>query len=72
MRKLFEHETRYDARRLHATGFTPRATLADAIADMTRWYLSEGRHKRPVAHIPPADIIRNVPASGRNPALHGD
>ena len=52
IRKLSSAETRFGAERVLATGFEPTVGLREGLADMVRWYRSEGRHRTPVVHIP--------------------
>jgi GlcNAc-P-P-Und epimerase len=67
IRKLADDRTMFEADKARAAGFVPRVTLAEGIDRMVRWYLAEGRHQRPVWHLPPAVPLEYVPSSA--PAL---
>jgi nucleoside-diphosphate-sugar epimerase len=67
VRKLASDQTKFEADRARAAGFAPRLTLGDGIERMVRWYLAEGRHQRPVWHIPPAmPASMGAPSDGLN------
>lgn len=53
IRKLSAAETMFAADRVRQTGFAPAIDLRAALAEMVRWYRAEGRHRTPVAHVPP-------------------
>jgi nucleoside-diphosphate-sugar epimerase len=56
VRKLAGDQTRFEADKVRAAGFTPRVDLAEGIARMVRWYVAEGRLRRAEWHIPPAAV----------------
>ncbi|MBX3360250.1 MAG: hypothetical protein KF705_02240 [Phycisphaeraceae bacterium] len=57
MKKLAGTETKFEADKLTAAGFTPPIPLTEGIARMVRWYLDEGRTKEAVWHLPPAQPV---------------
>lgn len=54
--KLAGVQTKYEADKLYATGFTPSVTLTDGIRGMVEWFRREGQGQKPVWHIPSAEI----------------
>jgi GlcNAc-P-P-Und epimerase len=73
VRKLAGDQTKFEADKARAAGFVPRVTLAEGIARMVHWYVEEGRHRRPVWHVPPATVqpLRTptaAPAPHRSPS----
>ncbi len=57
VKKLAGTETRFEADKLTAAGFTPPIPLSEGIARMVRWYLDEGKSKEAVWHLPPAKPV---------------
>ncbi|QYK47855.1 MAG: NAD(P)-dependent oxidoreductase [Phycisphaeraceae bacterium] len=57
VKKLAGTETKFEADKLTAAGFTPPIPLTEGIARMVRWYLDEGRTKEAVWHLPPAQPV---------------
>ena len=56
IKKLAVAQTKFEADKLAAAGFTPRVPLTQGIERMVQWYVREGRAQRPVWHIPPAAV----------------
>ena len=63
IRKLATMQTKFEADKLMATGYTPRVPLRDGIRKMVAWYLREGKDVKPVWHLPPAEpVVQAQPA----------
>lgn len=63
IRKLATVQTKFEADKILATGFTPRHSLEEGIRKMVAWYLREGKDIKPVWHTPPAEpVMIGVPA----------
>ena len=56
VRKLFVWETRFEADKLRAAGFTSPVPLREGLRRMVAWWLEAGRSQRPVWRQPPARI----------------
>lgn len=56
IKKLFATETKFEADKVRAAGFNARVPLREGIEKMTRWYLAEGRAKKPFWRTPPAEV----------------
>lgn len=56
LKKLYEVQTKFEADKLLAAGYTPKVPLTEGIDRMVRWYLAEGRTQRAVWHLPPKDV----------------
>lgn len=54
IKKLFVAQTKYEADKVLATGFTPRISLTEGIDRMVKWYLERGKDESAVWHLPPA------------------
>ena len=57
IKKLFCAQTKYEADKVLATGYTPKVPLKEGIDRMVKWYLSEGKDREAVWHIPPAETV---------------
>jgi len=57
LKKMFSTQTKYEADRLVASGYTPSIPLRDGIKRMAKWYLEEGRDQTPDWHQPPAKAV---------------
>ena len=55
IRKLAATETRFEADRIAAQGFSPPVALTDGLARMVEWYQAEGHRLPLVRRIPPAE-----------------
>jgi len=58
IKKLAATETRFEADRIAAQGFTPPVALADGLSRMVEWYQAEGHRLPIVRRIPPAQPFR--------------
>jgi len=58
IRKLFVHETLFEADKLAATGFQSAISLPNGIGRMVRWWLSEGSKAAPMWRQPPKEVFR--------------
>lgn len=56
IKKLFCHQTKYEADKVLATGYTPKVPLTEGIDRMVKWYLEQGKDEEAVWHIPPASV----------------
>lgn len=56
IKKLFCMQTKYEADKVLATGYTPKVPLKEGIDRMVKWYLSEGKSQDAEWHIPPASV----------------
>jgi hypothetical protein len=66
IKKLFCMQTKYEADKVLATGYTPKVPLKEGIDRMVKWYLAEGKDReRGLAH-PAGD--RDVTRSRTDPA----
>lgn len=54
IKKLFTMQTKYEADKVLATGYTPKVPLKEGIDRMVKWYMAEGKDQDAVWHIPPA------------------
>ncbi len=54
IKKLFCAQTKYEADKVLATGYTPKVPLKEGIDRMVKWYLAKGKDEHAVWHIPPA------------------
>ena len=54
IRKLASEQTKFESDKARAAGFVPRHTLREGIEAMVRWFVAEGRSRRPVWRVPPA------------------
>ncbi|MBK7403218.1 MAG: NAD(P)-dependent oxidoreductase [Phycisphaerales bacterium] len=57
LKKLYEVQTKFEADKLLAAGYTPKVPLTDGIDRMVKWYLKEGRTQQAVWHQPPKEIV---------------
>jgi nucleoside-diphosphate-sugar epimerase len=57
IKKLFDTQTKFEADRLIASGFKPRLSLREAIAEMVQWYVKEGHAQSPHWRQPPAQPV---------------
>jgi nucleoside-diphosphate-sugar epimerase len=57
VRKLATVQTKFEADKLLATGYTPRVALEDGIRKMVAWYLEKGKDISPEWHQPPAEVV---------------
>jgi hypothetical protein len=67
IKKLFVAQTKYEADKVLATGYTPKVPLAEGIDRMVRWYLETGKDESAVWHIPPARAVAGAPAIEKAP-----
>lgn len=58
IRKLFRTQTKYEADKVAATGFTPDASLTEGIARMVEWYTARGRFLEAEWRLPPPEIVK--------------
>ena len=56
IKKLFTAQTKYEADKVLATGYTPKVPLKEGIDRMVKWYLEQGKDEQAVWHIPPAKV----------------
>ena len=56
--KLFVAQSKYEADKVLATGYTPKTSLAEGIDRMVRWYLERGKNETAEWHQPPAEIVK--------------
>lgn len=57
IKKLFDTQTKFEADRIAASGFKPRMTLRQAIAEMVDWYVQEGQYQTAQWRQPPAEPV---------------
>lgn len=57
IRKLASTQTKFESDKVFAAGYKPKVTLREGIDRMVKWYLAEGRHKKAVWHLPPAQAV---------------
>ena len=56
IKKLFCMQTKYEADKVLATGYTPKVPLKEGIDRMVKWYLAEGKDQDAEWHLPPASV----------------
>ncbi|USO00063.1 MAG: NAD(P)-dependent oxidoreductase [Phycisphaeraceae bacterium] len=57
IKKLFCQQTKFEADKVLATGYTPKVPLKVGIDRMVQWYLKGGKDEQAVWHIPPAKPV---------------
>jgi len=62
LKKLYHTQTKFEADKLAAAGYTPPVPLKEGIDRMVKWYLAEGRTQQAQWHQPPHDIVVCAPA----------
>ncbi len=58
VKKLSVVQTKFEADKILATGYTPKVPLEEGIRKMVDWYLAEGKDIKAVWNTPPAEIVR--------------
>jgi GlcNAc-P-P-Und epimerase len=56
IKKLFSTQTKFEADKLLATGWTSPISLRQGLDKMTKWYLAEGKGKPAIWRVPPAKV----------------
>lgn len=51
-------QTKFEADKVRAAGFTPGVPLTQGIERMVKWYLAEGKDQKAEWHIPPDEVVR--------------
>ncbi|VAX40820.1 hypothetical protein MNBD_PLANCTO03-2065, partial [hydrothermal vent metagenome] len=57
LKKLFHTQTKFEADKLAAAGYTPKVPLTEGIDRMVKWYLTEGGKQTADWHQPPKDVV---------------
>ena len=57
VKKLFAAQTKFEADKLLAKGYTPKVPLKEGIRRMVNWYLEEGKDQSAEWHQPPAEPV---------------
>jgi len=57
LKKLFQTQTKFEADKLAAAGYTPHVPLTEGIDRMVKWYLAEGSKQTAEWHQPPKDVV---------------
>ncbi len=57
LKKLFHTQTKFEADKLAAAGYTPRVPLTEGIDRMVKWYLASGAAQTAEWHQPPKDVV---------------
>ncbi len=59
VRKLFVDQTKFEADKILATGYTPEVSLPEAIKRTANWYVERGQHESATWHQPPKEVVRS-------------
>ncbi|MEM0983845.1 MAG: NAD(P)-dependent oxidoreductase [Planctomycetota bacterium] len=62
IKKLFSAQTKYEADKIAATGFSPAVSLPEGIKRMVEWYQARGRFQKAEWRQPPAETVINATA----------
>ena len=57
LKKLFHTQTKFEADKLAAAGYTPRVPLTEGIDRMVKWYQASGGTQTAEWHQPPKDVV---------------
>ena len=57
LKKLYSVQTKFEADKLAAAGYTPKIPLTEGIDKMVKWYLAEGQRQTAEWHQPPRDVV---------------
>ncbi len=57
LKKLYEVQTKFEADKLAAAGYTPKVPLTEGIDRMVKWYQREGRAQTAEWHQPPREVV---------------
>lgn len=56
LKKLYEVQTKFEADKVLAAGYTPKVPLTEGIDRMVKWYLAEGGRQKAEWHLPPREV----------------
>lgn len=67
VKKLFTTQTKFEADKVAASGFTTDITLREGIRRMVKWFIEEGRLESAQWHTPPAEPVLRSPQAAVAP-----